>query len=143
MEELNDIIFYSMDKAIKTYRVFAQKQLRQAGYTITIDQWLTIKCLLENPDISQQELAEKVFKDNASVTRILDLLVKAGYLERQFHESDRRRFKLIVTESGVETIENVQKIVLQNRATALQGISIADIESVEKVFNQIINNCKS
>ena len=73
MEKLKDITFYTMDKAIRTYRNFAQKKLKENGYKITIDQWLIIKAILENPGISQQELGEKVFKDNASVTRIIEL----------------------------------------------------------------------
>ena len=118
MEKLNEIIFYTMDKAIKTYRMFAQQQLREAGYKITIDQWLIIKGILENPDISQLELGEKAFKDNASVTRIIDLLVKAAYLERQFHETDRRRVKLIVTQAGIDIVSNVQKVVLPATTSA-------------------------
>ena len=132
-----------MDKAIKTYRVFAQQQLREAGYKITIDQWLIIKGNLENPDISQLELGEKAFKDNASVTRIIDLLVKAEYLERQFHATDRRRVKLIVTQAGIDIVGNVQKVILQNRETALAGIDPADITLVNKVLNRIIDNCHS
>ncbi len=141
MEKLNEIIFYTMDKAIKTYRMFAQQQLRAAGYKITIDQWLIIKGILENPDISQLELGEKAFKDNASVTRIIDLLVKAAYLERQFHETDRRRVKLIVTQAGIDIVSNVQKVVLQNRKTALEGIDPTEIELVNKTMNKIIQNC--
>ncbi len=141
MEKLNEIIFYTMDKAIKTYRMFAQQQLREAGYKITIDQWLIIKGILENPDISQLELGEKAFKDNASVTRIIDLLVKAEYLERQFHDTDRRRVKLIVTQTGMDIVGHVQKVVLQNRKTALDGIDPTEIELVNKVLNKIIQNC--
>lgn len=141
MEKLNEIIFYTMDKAIKTYRMFAQQQLRDAGYKITIDQWLIIKGILENPDISQLELGEKAFKDNASVTRIIDLLVKAEYLERQFHDTDRRRVKLIVTQAGIDIVSDVQKVVLQNRKTALDGIDPTEIELVNKVLNKIIQNC--
>ena len=33
MEHLNDIIFYHLDKAIKTYRQFAQEQLKKPGLT--------------------------------------------------------------------------------------------------------------
>lgn len=121
--------------------MFAQQQLREAGYKITIDQWLIIKGILENPDISQLELGEKAFKDNASVTRIIDLLVKAAYLERQFHETDRRRVKLIVTQAGIDIVSNVQKVVLQNRKTALEGIDPTEIELVNKTMNKIIQNC--
>lgn len=55
MEKLKDIIFYNMDKAIKSYRMYAQKKLKENGFKITIDQWLIIKTILENPAITQQD----------------------------------------------------------------------------------------
>lgn len=143
MEQLSDVIFYSIDKAIRTYRQYAQKQLKNAGYTITIDQWLVIKTLMENPNIKQQDLSEKVFKDNASITRIIELLVKAKYLNRQNNPDDRRRSGLEVTEEGKRIIADVQKYVLKNREVALNGIDQNDLEIAKKVLSKITQNCQS
>lgn len=142
MEKLNNILFYSIDRAIRTYRQYAQVQIKKAGFTITIDQWLIIKCILENPTITQQEIGEIVFKDNASVTRIIELLVKSKYLKRKADKKDRRRFKLEVTEIGIETIHSVNEIVLQNRSVALEGIEMEQITETQKVLDKITLNCK-
>jgi MarR family transcriptional regulator for hemolysin len=142
MEELNNVIFYTIDKSIRTYRQYAQRQLKNAGYSITIDQWLVIKTLLEHPDIKQQELGEKIFKDNASVTRIIELLVKAKYLKRKNNTADRRRTELEVTEKGKKTITDVHKIVLKNRAVALANVSKNELEVVKKVLMKITKNCQ-
>jgi MarR family transcriptional regulator, transcriptional regulator for hemolysin len=142
MEQLNDIIFYWIDKSIRTYRQYAQKQLKNAGYSITIDQWLVIKTLLENPNIKQQDLGEKVFKDNASVTRIIELLVKAKYLKRKNNVEDRRRSGLEVTAEGKKIITDVQRIVLKNRSVALNDINKSDMEIAKKVLFKITENCQ-
>jgi MarR family transcriptional regulator, transcriptional regulator for hemolysin len=141
MEKLKDITFYTMDKAIRTYRIFAQKKLKENDYKITIDQWLIIKSILENPGISQQELGGIVFKDNASVTRIIDLLVKSAYLEREVNPNDRRKSNLKVTVEGKSIIEKVQDLVIQNRKTALSGISAGDLEIMNSALLKIIENC--
>lgn len=122
--------------------MYAQKKLREHGFKITIDQWLVIKCILENPTITQHELSELVFKDNASVTRIIDLLIKANYLEKEINPDDRRKFMLQVTKSGEEIIKNVQEIVLQNRNKALKGIDTKELEIADAVLRKIISNCK-
>lgn len=142
MEKLNNIIFYNIDHSIRLYRMYAQKKLREHGFKITIDQWLVIKCILENPTITQHELSELVFKDNASVTRIIDLLIKANYLEKEINPDDRRKFMLQVTKSGEEIIKNVQEIVLQNRNKALKGIDTKELEIADAVLRKIISNCK-
>lgn len=141
MEKLKDITFYTMDKAIRTYRIFAQKRLRDNGYKITIDQWLIIKAILENPGISQQEIGEKVFKDNASVTRIIELLVKSEYLEREVNQNDRRKSNLKVTVEGKRIIKKVHDLVLENRKTALAGILPEELEILNKTLKRIISNC--
>lgn len=142
MEKLSDILFYNIDKAIRSYRAYAQKQLKAQGYSITIDQWLVIKAILENPGVSQQELAEMVFKDTASVTRIIELLVKAGYMSRETDPSDRRKTILTVNKEGIEVIESVQAIVLENRARALNGLSPEALEKTNNTMKTIIGNVK-
>nr|WP_294773536.1 MarR family transcriptional regulator [uncultured Flavobacterium sp.] len=142
MENLNSVIFYNIELAIKTYRMYAQNQLKKNDMKITIDQWLVLKCLKENPKSSQIELAEMVFKDNASITRILDLLVKAGFINREINPKDRRKTILKITPSGQKILDDVYKIVLKNRAKALENISPQEIEIVSAVLKKISANCK-
>ena len=53
MENLNSVIFYNIEEAIKTYRMYAQNQLKINQLKITIDQWLVLKCLKESPKSTQ------------------------------------------------------------------------------------------
>ena len=138
--KLNTVIFYTIDKSIKSYRIFAQKRLREKGLNITIDQWLVLKVLMDHPGIMQQEVAEMVFKDNASVTRIIELLVKANYLKRSINPKDKRKSNLKITGPGLKIIGDVENIVLENRQMAMKGISEQDLEITSKVLNQIIEN---
>lgn len=142
MENLNDVIFYQIEQAIKTYRMYAQKKIKDAGIKITIDQWLVLKSLKENPNLSQAELAEKVFKDSASITRIFDLLVNSGYVERETNTNDRRKFNLNITSLGNQILESTHKIVLENRKKGLEGISKNNIEVMSEALKKITENCK-
>ncbi len=141
MEKLNSIIFYNIDKAIRAYRNYAQRQLKAHGFTITINQWLIIKAILENPGITQNEIGDLVFKDNASVTRIIDLMVKSDYITRQVHPDDRRKTNLNVTDSGKEVIRKVQNIVEKNRKTALNGVTKDELEVMYSALLKISENC--
>ncbi|MDN3694211.1 MarR family transcriptional regulator [Chryseobacterium tructae] len=141
MEKLNSIIFYNIDKAIRAYRNYAQRQLKANGFTITIDQWLIIKAILENPGITQNEIGDLVFKDNASVTRIIDLMVKSEYIIRHIHPDDRRKTNLEVTDSGKKVIKKVQNIVENNREIALKGVSKEELEMMYSALLKISENC--
>jgi MarR family transcriptional regulator for hemolysin len=142
MENLNDVIYYQIEQAIKTYRMYAQKRIKENGLKITIDQWLVLKSYKENPNLSQAELAEKVFKDGASITRIIDLLVSSGYAERKTNPNDRRKFNLKITALGNQILESTYKIVLENRKKGLEGITTNSIQIMSETLKKITENCK-
>lgn len=140
---LQKSIFYLLDKGIRSYRQFAQQRVQSFGYDITIDQWLVLNTLEANPDLSQAEIAEIVFKDTASLTRIIDLMVNKGYIERSISNEDRRRFHLQITKSGKQLLENVSEVVYENRRLALNGISDNEIEMLSETLKKLITNSTS
>lgn len=140
MENLSSIVFYTIDKSIKSYRQYAQKQLKAAGFELTIDQWLVLKAIEEDSGAKQQDIAEKAFKDVASITRIIELMVQKEYLSREFHSTDRRRFKLQLTKKGTDTLSKMQAYIYSNRNKALEGISQKDIEHLNNTLSKIIKN---
>lgn len=141
MEKLNSIFFYHLEKAIKTYRQYAQAKLRQNGFDITIDQWLVLKAIDDNPDISQNEISEMVFKDKASITRIIEILVFQQYLIRTTPDENRRRKKLSITSKGKKNLKDIVPAVRKNRKAALHSLSEEEILVAERVLKGIIQNC--
>ncbi len=141
MEKLNDTFLYTIDKCFRSYHQFAQKNVRKAGFKITIDQWLILKNVAENPDITQNDLGKLVFKDKASITRIIQLLVNARYLTRESNPEDKRRLNLTLTSSGVKIMSDVEKIAFQNRSTALKDVDLNLMQEMKSVLQQIIQNC--
>jgi MarR family transcriptional regulator, transcriptional regulator for hemolysin len=142
MEKIDQVLFFTLEKSIKTYRQFAQRQIDEAGIDITIDQWLVLKSIQDWPDISQHRIAESVFKDYASVTRMIELLVKKEYLTRTFHSTDRRRFNLIITKKGNSVLDRLIPIITANRKQALKSFTKEEIEKNKTFLNRIIENCK-
>lgn len=141
MEKLNDTFLYTIDKCFRSYHQFAQKNVRKAGFKITIDQWLILKNVAENPDITQNDLGKLVFKDKASITRIIQLLVNARYLTRESNPEDKRRLNLTLTSSGAKIMSDVEKIAFQNRSTALKDVDLNLMQEMKSVLQQIIQNC--
>ena len=143
MERLDQIFFYTLEKSIKSYRQFAQRSMLKQGFDLTIDQWLVLKSIIDNPGVTQNEIAEAVFKDFSSVTRIIDLLVKKGYLSREMHPDDRRRFKLKPTIKADENLTAMAPVTMHNRKIALKGVSKEEAQLVQKCLMRIIENCNS
>ncbi|OXA81008.1 hypothetical protein B0A65_05165 [Flavobacterium frigidimaris] len=135
-------VLYTIEQTIKEYRKICQKNIQKIVSDITVDQCLVLIILNEKPKIAQIEMAKLMFKDNASITRIIELMVKKNYLIREPDEFDKRKSKLIVTEKGEKTIVLLSPIFKLNRKTALDGLSMDEIELLDKLLNKIISNCK-
>ncbi|UOQ67804.1 MarR family winged helix-turn-helix transcriptional regulator [Hymenobacter volaticus] len=138
---LSNIIFYSLDKAIRQYRKMAQANIDRAGIAITIDQWLVLRVIQEHDDLTQTDIAERVFKDQASVARMINLLLKAGLLIAVPLPHDGRRSRLRVSEEGIHTLNAVEPVVLSNRGIALEGLTEEDLAIMRPMLERIYSNC--
>lgn len=67
-----------------------QKNFRNAGLEITIEQWSILYHLWKEDGLSQQELCTRTFRDKASITRLIDNIEKLGLVERIASKDDRR-----------------------------------------------------
>lgn len=136
-------VLYSIEQAIKEYRKLAQSNISQIIQDITIDQCLVLIILNNDSTSSQTEIAKLIFKDYASITRMIELMVRNEYLVRRVNESDRRKFKLEITEKGKNALELLTPKIKENRQRALFGLSSQEIDQLESLLQKIISNCKS
>ena len=136
-------VLYTLEQAIKAYRKLCQQNIDQVMPTLTVDQALTLMVLNKHPALSQQQVAELVFKDKASITRIIELLVQKGLLSRAMHPTDRRKFDLSLTAAGQHTLAQLAGTIELNQRTALQGLDEAELAQFRATLQKIIANCAS
>ena len=136
------MIFYSIESSIKSYRKFAQANIRKIDPSLTIDQSMLIEKLMSNPRVSQKELAQLIFKDVASVTRMIELLVKSGFIIRKINPENRRQNILIATNKSKEIFKKLRSTVKNNRAKALKNIPEKELEKCRQTLNKILKNIR-
>ncbi|AZJ35435.1 MarR family winged helix-turn-helix transcriptional regulator [Tenacibaculum singaporense] len=135
-------VLYSIEETIKAYRKLSQHNISQVVPDITVDQAL-ILLLLENNDKTQTEIADLVFKDYASMTRIVKLMISKNYLIKTTDRKDKRKAKLEITDQGKEIIKKLSPIIQKNRQTALNNVSYEELEQLYKILKKITKNCNS
>ncbi|MEL6810342.1 MAG: MarR family transcriptional regulator [Bacteroidota bacterium] len=138
----SETIFHAIESTIKEYRKFALKNISASIPDMTIDQSMVLIFLKEHPELTQKEIAELVFKDNASMTRMINTMVEKKYLKRSINNDDRRRFKLALTAKAEEVLEKLPPIINRNRAASLSGINKEEIHQLKLILNKIKSNCK-
>lgn len=137
----SETVFHAIEKSIKAYRKFSQKNISEVFPDITIDQGMVLMFLDRFPNLSQTEIAVLVFRDMASMTRMINLMVKNNYLKRSINEQDRRRFHLVITPKGKDVLLKLPPIIARNRAQSLEGISEHEQNQLKTILNKISANC--
>jgi DNA-binding MarR family transcriptional regulator len=132
--------FFKIDTTIKKIRNVLQQHLNQAGFDLTVDQWVLIDHVARNEGVSQNELAEMTAKDAPTITRILELLVKKNLIDRKIDSIDRRRFNLYLTNEGQILFEKALPIVLEIRRRGWGDLSDTDYENFVRIMDSIYQN---
>ncbi|MCT1577266.1 MarR family transcriptional regulator [Oceanobacillus kimchii] len=103
---------------------------------ITVVQLQTMKYISEQPNISLQQLAEKMNINKSTVSSTVDRLVKASFIKREQSTSDRRAINLNLTEEGKKK-EAEGKKLFHARLHKLSEVSDEDTESLFRLHQLI------
>ena len=129
-----------IDRNYRIIRLNFLHAFRRAGVDITTEQWVLIDALYRKNGLSQTELAEIGFKDAPTVSRIIDLLCKKGFTERQRFDNDRRRYKIFLTDEGKAAYEKALPNVLELRRKGWTNLTDEDYQHFLRIMDQVFRN---
>jgi len=119
-----------------------QKNFKQEGIEITIEQWSVLYHLWKTDGISQQDLCNASFRDKPSITRLVDNLEKLKLVKRVPSQTDRRQNLIMLTDAARKLQEATMLVASNTLAEALEGVSAADIERAKVVLQKVYDNLK-
>jgi len=107
-------------------------------YNLTSEQYVIMKSIQENPEVSPTHLAEITFKDKTTITRMIDTLVKNEMLIRSPKDNDRRAYLISWSTKG----EKVMKEILPITQEVIKKLSAQFKEDDLKIFLTILEKLK-
>lgn len=90
--------------------------------------------------LTQQELADQLKVDKASMVRVIDHLAKAGFIRRKTNPADRRQHLLQLTAKAQAIMPEIEKCVADMNAQALKGFTEKDKKQFYSMLEQVYNN---
>ncbi len=117
-----------------------QKNFKQAGLDITIEQWSVLYHLWKQDGQSQQQLCEATFRDKPSITRLVDNLEKNKLVKRLADKNDRRINLISLTVAGRKLEEESMIVANQTLNEALAGVTNGQIEIAKEVLQIVYDN---
>ncbi len=119
-----------------------QKNFKQHGIDITIEQWSVLYHLWKQDGLSQQELCSATFRDKPSITRLVDNLEKQKLVKRVASLEDRRINLIYLSETAAALRDQTMEMANQTLNEALTGVSAKEIELCKSVLQRVYDNLK-
>ncbi len=119
-----------------------QKNFKQSGIEITIEQWSVLYHLWKQDGLSQQDLCNQSFRDKPSITRLVDNLEKLQLVKRVPSKEDRRINLIYLTETAIKLQNETMNMAEQTLIESLKGVSKEDIEICKAVLQKVYDNLK-
>lgn len=98
--------------------------------------------LSRHDGLRQSELAAKMRVKPATVTVMLNRMVKNGHVERRPDPSDQRVWRVYLTEKGRAAVKEVREALDASEAYALQGVTPEEKMLLRRLLLHMFDNVK-
>ena len=97
-----------------------------------------LRVLVARDGLKSSEVAARGWSTPATVTSVVDTLVRDGYVERRRDDGDRRVVRLFVTEAGRRKCDEALAVVAPRMSSCLAFVEPADEPVIRKFLTDMI-----
>lgn len=138
MELDKDSLQFVFGSTIRALHKATALEFDKSGLEISPEQYHLLKIIASKEDSIQAELAEIMHLDKSGIMRHIDQMEARGFVQRINDAHDRRKKYIVLTESGMQKLDNC-KIALDKMAnTILKDVSDAEL----LIFKQVLTKLK-
>lgn len=125
-EDLSRNFGFLLNDVARLMRTAYDRRIRKLG--LTRAQWWVLTHLYRSNGVTQTELAETLEIEKPTLGRLLDRLEAKGWVRREHDASDRRVWRVHLTDEVGPALRTMRAIAKELRRDALTGISAAERE---------------
>lgn len=139
---LDDSLGYKLFHASRLVSNRLNQNFKLSDLPLTYEQWQILSRLYEADGQTQNQLALRVERDQASVSRLIDNMVKRELVVRTPHATDRRTNLIYLTEKSRCLQEQFKAMAQKTITEASFGIDPKEIDVCLRVLDQVRKNLK-
>ena len=135
---------HTVQKFIRLFGLL-EENVTPCGFALSPSQVFALQ-ELENQTLSMGELAERLLLERSSVSRLIDNLVKGGFIHRTLNEENRREVLVSLTDKGCRSVQQVREQSLRFYQSILEQVPEQDQYAVLKgfkLFTDSLNRVRS
>jgi DNA-binding MarR family transcriptional regulator len=125
---------------IRSFAAFERSEIFCSG--VTMSQCSTILGIGKNGTMTMHALSEWMNLATSTMTRIVDNLVRDGYIERAQDPQDRRVVQVSLTEEGDKLFQAIKQIYHEYHRKIVENIPAEELHQVVESLTMLIEAIK-
>lgn len=106
-------------------------------YDVSVTQCYALEMLAETGPLRSQQLADRLMLDKSTTTRVVDALVRKGYVERRADAEDARALALTITATGRALYGKINEGLVAQQAELLRDLDPSIRQGVTEVVRRL------
>jgi DNA-binding MarR family transcriptional regulator len=128
---------------IQYFKKFAPDKTSAGNrYGITGVQLMTLHFVKHNDNCKTSDIANFLSVSPSDATRIVETLVKKGFVKRINDEKDRRIIRILIKEEGKKVLETIKQELALSFSKILEKIQEEDAKALLRGMNALSNALK-
>ena len=116
----------------------AEEWATDAGFRFGCIGVLQVVAALE--PVSQREVCDRLLLDPSDIVSLIDILERAGMVERRRDPTDRRRYALEVTPLGRLAVDRLQRVSQEASEQVLAALDATERDQLARLLGKIIEH---
>ncbi len=130
----------ALARASGAFRTYIRQRFKECSLDLTAEMMQVMRYLWANDGVNQQEIANAVNRDKASLTSMLDNLVRRELVARCEDSQDRRNKRIVLTAKGRALEQQIVPLIQEMYNAAGQALSEQQLRESSAVLAQISKN---
>jgi len=141
--ELSDELVILISQLDRLGNYYLNHSFEKNGFPITREQWIVMKLLWEKNGVSQQDLADELMKNKASITSLIENMEKKELIFRKTNSFDKRSKMVFLTDRGKEIRQNIDEHFHKITQEFVNEIETSNLNQTKDVLEKILDNLVS
>ena len=111
-------------------------------YDLSVEQFNVLRILRGqkgNP-LNLQDIQERMVNKMSNTTRLIDKLIKKGYVNRNQCEANRRKIEIYITQDGIEILKTIDPLIDQKEEQITSNLSKTELLELNRLLLKLKQN---
>lgn len=136
----NDLIMPWLGKLGKIFSRKLEQSFKENNINLTKEQWVVLKNLNQKDGLTQNELAERMYSDKTSITRLINNLEKKKMVIRCECKTDKRAKLICVTPKGDAIFHEALPLIRTLAQEMQNNLNKEEVNTTMRLLKKVFKN---